>query len=318
MAFNDIKPVEKIDVYSKKSLNKADDKLRILRKRIKGNRLEKSKTLELRRLEIIRNYLADSLDYIVKSFPSVKDLTEFYRQLISANIGIEELKKSFGALNWARKKIDELFRKYSSIIRKAKDTKNITRARKESQGRIFSVLKQVKKDFEFLESARKTLVNLPVVKSGIFTAAIAGFPNVGKSTLLGKLSKSKPKVAGYAFTTKGIMVGYIEKEIQLLDTPGTLDRVEKMNWIEIQAHLAMKLVADMIVYVFDPTETYSLKKQEMLYKRIKKFGKPVVVFVSKTDIAEEERVDELKEKYDALTDVSELKKRLLESVADKP
>ncbi len=318
MAFNNIKPVEKIDVYIKKSLNKADNKLDLLRKKTKGDRLEKSKTLELRRLEIIRNYLADSLDYIVQSFPSINDLTEFYRQLIVATIGIEEIKKSFGALNWARKKIDVLFRQYSGRIRKAKETKSITRARKESQGRIFSVLKQVKKDFENLENARKTLVNLPVVKSGIFTAAIAGFPNVGKSTLLGKLSKSKPKVAGYAFTTKGIMVGYIDKQVQLLDTPGTLNRIEKMNWIEMQAYLAMKLASDMIIYVFDPTETYSLRKQEMLYRRVKKFGKPILAYISKTDVAEKERVDELKKRYDVFTDPEELKKKILESVPTQP
>ena len=86
-----------------------------------------------------------------------------------------------------------------------------------------------------------------------------------------------------------------------------------MNSIELQAFLAMKHVAGLIVYVFDPTLEYPLKDQEKLLKNIKELSKPVVVFLSKTDIADGKTTDELKSSHPGIiTDAEELKKVLIE------
>ena len=77
---------------------------------------------------------------------------------------------------------------------------------------------------------------MPTVDFDAFTVVIAGFPNVGKSTVLRRLTGAKPKVAEYPFTTKGIQIGYLEtkwNKIQVIDTPGLLDRpIDQMNNIE--------------------------------------------------------------------------------------
>ena len=105
------------------------------------------------------------------------------------------------------------------------------------------------------------------------------------------------------------MIGYIEN-IQLLDTPGTLNRFNKMNDIEQQAYLVMKLVAEKIIYIFDLTEPYPLKDQIKLYERIKELGKPVIIYLSKTDILDKKKVNEFKKKYEAV-DINGLKKKLI-------
>ena len=85
-------------------------------------------------------------------------------------------------------------------------------------------------------------------------------------------------------------MGYIVsrgQKIQLLDTPGALNRFDKMNIIEKQAFLAMRFLSDVIIYIFDLTESYPLKDQEKLFKKIvKDFDKPMLVYLSKTDILE--------------------------------
>ncbi|MBW2978466.1 50S ribosome-binding GTPase, partial [Candidatus Woesearchaeota archaeon] len=183
--------------------------------------------------------------------------------------------------------------------------------KKEFYGRISSLFKRAKSNFNFLENTRKTLKQFPIIKTKLPTIAIAGFPNVGKSTLLGKLSSSKPEVQVYAFTTKGIMIGYMQKDkekIQLLDTPGTLNRLDKMNMIEKQAWLALKLLAEKIIYIFDLTEPFPLADQEELYKRVKQFQKPIIIYLSKTDILEKSKIDKFKNRYKVVTDIKELKK----------
>ena len=58
-------------------------------------------------------------------------------------------------------------------------------------------------------------------------AALVGYPNAGKSTLLGKISAAHPKVAPYPFTTLHPIVGVIEfngyRRASVADIPGLIE-----------------------------------------------------------------------------------------------
>ena len=65
-----------------------------------------------------------------------------------------------------------------------------------------------------------------VSKSGDARIALVGFPSVGKSTFLSKITKTKSEVASYSFTTLTAIPGVLEyggAEIQVLDLPGIIE-----------------------------------------------------------------------------------------------
>src|SRR3954471_12709419 len=58
-------------------------------------------------------------------------------------------------------------------------------------------------------------------------AALVGYPNAGKSTVLGKISAAHPKVAPYPFTTLHPIVGVVEfdeyQRASIADVPGLIE-----------------------------------------------------------------------------------------------
>jgi nucleolar GTP-binding protein len=211
----------------------------------------------------------------VRSFPRMEKEDEFYSQLIDVIIGHEELKKALVNISWCTEKCSDLQRKYLMRVRRAPNIDEVAKATKEFYGRFSSVINRVGSDLLFCQKARDQLRQLPAVDTTVQTVVIAGYPNVGKSQLVERISSAKPTIAPYPFTTKGVVIGHIKsgwRTYQVIDTPGLLDReLEKRNAIELQAILALKYLADVIVFLIDPSETcgYTLDRQLALLESVK-------------------------------------------------
>jgi nucleolar GTP-binding protein len=310
MSFQTISKVETPQQYLDTAFRQGRDKLPIAKQKARGPKIERLKTAELERLKAVKKSLLKSLERILTTFPSMDQLSDFYRELVKATLDWRQLKKSLGAVNWAKGQIEKLHKSYSTKVKHTYQLRIINTHRREFYGRVSSVLKQIKKELAYLELARRTLRSFPSIKQNMTTVALFGFPNVGKTTILTKLTPADPEIAAYPFTTRSINIGYSKKgtrKLQLIDTPGTLNRFEKMNSIEKQAYLAVKHIAHAVVYVFDLTEPYPLEQQKKLYNRIKKSKKPVIIYLSKTDIIDKQTIQKFLDKYDAITEIKQLK-----------
>lgn len=255
-------------------------------------RQQKSKRTEEARVKTSCQVIEESFKSILDKTPKIEELPLFYQDYIDVVVGVDKLKKSLGALNWAVGILSKLENQYVFKIRRSQP-ENAANIRKEAFGRISSVVNRIRDELDFLDFAKARLRNMPTVDFEAVSAVIAGFPNVGKSTLLRRITSAEPKVADYPFTTTGIQIGHLERKwqkYQIIDTPGLLDRpIEDMNEIELNAMVALEHLADGILFIFDASETsgYPLESQFKLFQSMKRVFKiPIVCIFNKMDLVE--------------------------------
>jgi nucleolar GTP-binding protein len=261
---------------------------------------DRDKRYEIKKIIIARTEtfimdLTSRLESYVKNFPSIDKLPLFYQEIIDIKIDTDKLKNSLGAIDWARKTTLMVYSTQSSSLIKSGNVEFLKQKQKEIYGRVSSIVKQVDKYLVFLSNAQKILRTFPDIED-IPTVVIAGYPNVGKSSLIRQLSAAKPEVAQYPFTTKQIYVGHMEKTVryekkqyQIIDTPGLLDRpLSERNNIEKQAIAALRNLADLIVFIFDPSGTsgYQMSEQTLMLEDIKKLfcDVPFIIVENKVDV----------------------------------
>jgi nucleolar GTP-binding protein len=312
MNFQDLQSINDSKFYLDQAFKKSKLHGEHVFARSSGLQLNRIIRTESEKLKLFTKTLRDYMDNIVKKFPNIDNLPEIYTELIRLTLDYDYLKKSLGALTWINKNLDELSHSYLKSLKTCETKTNVQKVMNGYYGRASSMMRQVDKNLKYIEDARRTMRHYPTLKTDLYTVAITGFPNIGKSTLLSKLTPAKPEIKDYAFTTKQINQGYAQyglRKVQFVDTPGVLDR-SKMNNIELQAFLVLKYLVNLIIYVIDLTEPYPIKKQEELLKKLKEHDKPIIVYLSKTDIIPKEVFEKAKKKYRAVITLENLNKKI--------
>ncbi len=316
MDFNKIPTIQDAQFYLDIAFKRAKKTAHSRRTSLRDEKKEKQRKIEIARVSTSRDVLANKLFEIGDKFPSMNNLGSFYEKLIKLTVPYNEVKQALASVRWTAQKINKLGGDAQNKIDEAEKISEMKKYRKAFYGRASSLLQDIDDELKVLMEARKEMIEYPIIKD-LPTVAITGFPNVGKTTLLKHLTGSAPEIKSYAFTTKRLNLGYEhinDEKIQFIDTPGTLSRPDKRNKIEKQAHLAMEEAADLLVYVWDLTEPFSMEDQKRLFENVKEMNKPVIEFLTKKDLLSEEKIEEFKKYRPVITELDELKEKIVENV----
>ncbi len=265
------------------------------------------------KLGVAYNIVDAELSRIIEVLTVIEKMHPFYKEIFVLETGKTptDLIKRFKAL---KRKLSQIYNEYRQGIKTGLTGGEATRSFKAGLGRILSIYKRNSKIILKIKETVKELSELPDV-TGELSVIIAGMPQVGKSTLLSKLTRAKPEISPFPFTTKTIIAGHINADpygkIVLIDTPGLLDRpIDKKNPIEMKAVMALKHLAEIILYLFDgnPSGYYSLEQQLRVYRSIEEnFPKaPKIIAINKIDITTQEEIEKIKEKIKLETGIEPL------------
>eukprot|EP01105_Mastigella_eilhardi_P005829 TRINITY_DN17532_c0_g1_i1.p1 TRINITY_DN17532_c0_g1~~TRINITY_DN17532_c0_g1_i1.p1 ORF type:complete len:381 (+),score=117.04 TRINITY_DN17532_c0_g1_i1:31-1143(+) len=111
-----------------------------------------------------------------------------------------------------------------------------------------------------------------VIKAGDARVSLIGFPSVGKSTLLTKLTSTTSAIAAYEFTTLTCIPGVIEfkgAKIQLLDTPGIIEGAAGGKGRGRQV-IAVSRTADVVLMMLDAAK--GVVQREVLTRELETMG----------------------------------------------
>jgi nucleolar GTP-binding protein len=275
-----------------------------------------AKAREIYKVEALGQAMRDTCDGLVRSAVNFRDLPPFQRDLARLLVDVDSVRKSLATVQWAGNKIGDLSQQYRRKMKNIRDVGELTQTRKQFEARAESIMAQAEKALDLLDDASKKLEKMPSIKP-MPTVVIAGYPNVGKSSILKALSGAKVDIQPYPFTTQSLLVGIAKeryKALQLVDTPGILDR-ERANHMERQAVAALRHLAKKIVFVVDPSEScgYPLAKQlELLAKVRKDFSADVLVVLNKKDLLRAPAVEGLAVSSKDAGDMDSLRKRLFD------
>ena len=160
---------------------------------------------------------------------------------------------------------------------------------------------------------------------------IIGKPNAGKSSLLAALTRAKPKIANYPFTTINPNLGvsyYGGKEITLADIPGLVEGAHKGVGLgdKFLRHIER---CKILLHLIDLSENDLLNSYKKIKSELSNYDKDLIkkkeiIFFNKSDLLDENEINEklkefkkkIKTKYEVVSvysnkDLQKIKKLLI-------
>lgn len=188
---------------------------------------------------------------------------------------------------------------------------------------------------EFTEGVKGEEFKLDLELKLLADVGLVGLPNAGKSTLLSILTKAKPKIADYEFTTLEPNLGVMlagKKSLVLADIPGLIEGASKGKGLGDQflKHVERtNLLVHLVAASFQVTNLEMGRRYETIRKELEEFGaglekKREIVVLNKIDLIDEKKVKEVVEYFNkkgvkilpiscgTMEGVEKLKKQVLE------
>jgi GTP-binding protein len=133
---------------------------------------------------------------------------------------------------------------------------------------------------------------------------LVGYPNVGKSTLISRISAARPKIADYPFTTLEPQLGVVsvdgDNTFVVADIPGLIEGAHLGHGLGIQflrhierTRLLLHLIDVSVANDRDPLDEFHAINSELAEHNPDLPAKPKIIVATKMDAADPKKVQKL-------------------------
>ncbi|KAI9511196.1 hypothetical protein F5148DRAFT_1274418 [Russula earlei] len=245
----------------------------------KNFKISRIRNFYMRKVKFTQDSFDEKLSAILSEFPMLDDLHPFLSSLMNVLYDKNHYKLALGQLRTARHLIDHVAKDYVRLLKFGDSfvpvvpdgTQNLIH-------RMATVMRRQKDPLAYLEQVRQHISRLPAIDPNTRTLLICGYPNVGKSSFINKVTRADVDVQPYAFTTKSLFVGHLDYKYL---------RWQEMNTIEMQSITALAHLKSCVLYFMDLSEQcgYIPSKHRYckLFHSIKPLfaGKPTILVINK-------------------------------------
>ncbi|KAM3357714.1 nucleolar GTP-binding protein 1 [Capsicum galapagoense] len=283
----------------------------------KGYAISRIRQFYMRKVKYTQQNFYDKLSTIIDEFPRLDDIHPFYGDLLHVLYNKDHYKLALGQINTARNLISKVAKDYVKLLKYGDSLYRCKSLKVAALGRMCTVIKRIGPSLAYLEQIRQHMARLPSIDPNTRTILICGYPNVGKSSFINKITRADVDVQPYAFTTKSLFVGHTDYKYlryQVIDTPGILDRpFEDRNIIEMCSITALAHLRAAVLFFLDISGScgYSIAQQAALFHSVKSLfmNKPLMIVCNKTDLQPLEGISEEDKKL-----VAEMKDEAMKTV----
>ena len=257
----------------------------------------------MRKIKFCAENFCLKLTEIIENFPKIDEIHPFFGDLINILYDKDHYKIALSQVNVVKGIIENIAKDYVKLLKYGDSLYRCKTLKVAAFGRMCTAVKKINPSLTYLEEVRRHLGRLPNVDAFSPSVLIFGFPNVGKSSFLNRVSNANVEVSSMPFSTQNLYVGHClfnNVKIQFLDSPGVLKRaIEERNNIEMQALTALAHLKTAVLFFIDVSETssYSIEEQIALFRELRPLysNKPVIVGYSKVDLLWENDGDLMEE-----------------------
>ncbi|CAJ0842284.1 17666_t:CDS:2 [Entrophospora sp. SA101] len=206
--FKRIQPVPSANDFLDIVLSKTQRKTpTVIHKQYKITRIRQ---FYMRKVKFTQESFEEKLKNMLEEFPKLDDIHPFYSDLMNVLYDKDHYKLALGQINTARHLIDQVAKEYTRLLKFGDSLYRCKQLKKAALGRMATIMKRQKDSLAYLEQVRQHLARLPSIDPNTRTLLICGYPNVGKSSFINKVTRADVDVQPYAFTTKSLFVGHMD------------------------------------------------------------------------------------------------------------